>query len=169
MADRTSWWLKTSSSEIDRSKSKTWRYSRSIRPTSRFPNTPVQSAQCTFLRVESFRYCAKWLARYKKGARERTYLASNDERAKENTFAGPLLECNLEVGLGAVDVHESDQERRDRHLCASEDIGHKGGERAVVGVAREGPPTLRRGRTPHCIVDCVCHSVDDILCGLGCE
>lgn len=90
-------------------------------------------------------------------------LASNDERAKENTFAGPLLECNLEVGLGAVDVHESDQERRDRHLCASEDIGRKGGERAVVGVAREGPPTLGRGRTPHCIVDCVCHSVDDIL------
>lgn len=90
-------------------------------------------------------------------------LASNDERAKEDTFAGPLLERNLQVGLGAVDVHESDQQRRDRYLRASEHIVHKCGERAVVRVAGQGAPTLRRGRTPHCIVDRVCHGVNDIL------
>lgn len=34
----------------------TSKYSRSIRPTSRLPKTPVQSAQCTFFSVESLRY-----------------------------------------------------------------------------------------------------------------
>lgn len=99
-----------------------------------------------------------------RGSQKGTYLASNDERAKEDTFAGPLLERNLQVGLGAVDVHESDQQRRDGYLRASEHIVHKRGERAVVRVAGQRAPTLRRGRTPHCIVDRVCHGVNDILC-----
>ena len=55
-AESPSWWLKMSSSTTPSSKSSTSRSSRSMRPTSRFPKTPVQSAQWTFLSVESLRY-----------------------------------------------------------------------------------------------------------------
>jgi len=51
-----SWCSITSSSVMLSSKSSTSRNSRSIRPMSRLPNTPVHTAQCTFLSDESFRY-----------------------------------------------------------------------------------------------------------------
>lgn len=56
VSDRQWCRLRISSSETRRSKSRTSRNSRSILPTSRFPNTPVHSAQCTFFNVESLRY-----------------------------------------------------------------------------------------------------------------
>jgi hypothetical protein len=55
-ADRPSWWARRSSSAMLSSKSSTSRNSRSMRPTSRLPKTPVHSAQCTFFSVESLRY-----------------------------------------------------------------------------------------------------------------
>ena len=56
-----SWCARMSSSVMRSSKSSTSRNSRSIRPMSRFPKTPVQSAQWTFLSVESLVYCEKRL------------------------------------------------------------------------------------------------------------
>ena len=54
-----SWCTRMSSSVIRSSKSSTSRNSRSIRPTSRLLNNPVQRDQCTFFRVESFKYCER--------------------------------------------------------------------------------------------------------------
>jgi len=58
-AIRPSWWLKKSSSATLSSKSRTSRNSRSMRPTSRLPKTPVHNAQWTFFKVESLRYCTR--------------------------------------------------------------------------------------------------------------
>lgn len=102
------------------------------------------------------------LARYK-AELQMAYLAGNDERTKKDTFAGPLLEGDLEVGFCAVDVYESDQQRGDRYLGTSEDIGHKGGEGAVERVARGGAATLGGGWPAHSVVDRVYYGVNDIL------
>lgn len=55
-AERLSWWLRRSLSVMPSSKSRTSRNSRSMRPTSRLPKTPVHKAQWTFFSVESFKY-----------------------------------------------------------------------------------------------------------------
>ena len=77
-AKRLSWWPKMSSSTIPSSKSSTLRNSRSTRPTSRLPKTPVQSAQWTFLSVESLRYwgCQPHISSMKSQQRICTLLAS---------------------------------------------------------------------------------------------
>ena len=59
-SSRPWWWLNKSASEMPSSKLSTSKYSRSIRPTSRLPKTPVQRAQCTFFKVESFKYCTQY-------------------------------------------------------------------------------------------------------------
>ncbi|KAJ6531036.1 hypothetical protein B0H19DRAFT_1190093 [Mycena capillaripes] len=51
-----SWCASRSDSPTPSSQSSTSKNSRSIRPTSRFPNTPVHSAQWTFFSVESLVY-----------------------------------------------------------------------------------------------------------------
>lgn len=60
-SSRPLWWLSKSASEMPSWKLSTSKYSRSMRPTSRLPKTPVQRAQCTFFSVESFRYCDGWM------------------------------------------------------------------------------------------------------------
>jgi hypothetical protein len=37
-------------------------------------------------------------------------LGSHDKGAKEDAFAGPILECNLEVALGTLDVGEGKED-----------------------------------------------------------
>ena len=69
--------------------------------------------------VESFRYCEE-------GREESvyesmtsmvsTYLVGEDECAEEDALVGPLLEGDLDVGLGTLDVDEGDQEGGDLDL-----------------------------------------------------
>ena len=86
------WWLRMSASVMPSSKSRTSRYSRSMRPTSRLPKTPVQSAQWTFLSVESFKYCkGEWAieAERRGGANvltlEATMMAPRKTRSKAHS------------------------------------------------------------------------------------
>ena len=60
--------------------------------------------------------------KYDEVEREMTYLVSEDECAKEDTLIGPLLQCNLEMGLGPVDVDEGDEESWDLDLCLLDDV-----------------------------------------------
>lgn len=58
----------------------------------------------------------------------KTYLVRNDESAKEDALAGPLLECDLEVGLCAVDVCEGDEECGDLDLRLVDHVCDEVGE-----------------------------------------
>ena len=58
-------------------------------------------------------------------SQEATYLVGKNQTTQEDTFAGPLLKGNLQMGLGAVDVDEHDQNDWEFDLCLLEDIGNK--------------------------------------------
>lgn len=94
-----SWCAITSSSVMFSSKSRTSKNSRSIRPISRLPNTPVQIAQCTFFSDESFKYYEKGeeveSGSISKFGCKDAYFAGYDDSAKENALIGPLFEGNV--------------------------------------------------------------------------
>ena len=58
-------------------------------------------------------------------SQEATNLVGKNQTTQEDTFAGPLLKGNLQMGLGAVDVDEHDQNDWEFDLCHLEDIGNK--------------------------------------------
>ena len=58
-------------------------------------------------------------------SQEATNLVGKNQTTQEDTFAGPLLKGNLQMGLGAVDVDEHDQNDWEFDLCLLEDIGNK--------------------------------------------
>ena len=51
-----------------------------------------------------------------------TYLVGEDECAEEDALVGPLLEGDLDVWLGTLDVYEGDEEGRNLDLCLVEDV-----------------------------------------------
>ena len=58
-------------------------------------------------------------------SQEATNLVGKNQTTQEDTFAGPLFKGNLQMGLGAVDVDEHDQNDWEFDLCLLEDIGNK--------------------------------------------
>lgn len=71
------------------------------------------------------------------GSGRGTYLVRDNEGAEEDALAGPLLECDLEMGLGAVDVGKGDEEGGDLDLGLVDHVCHEGGELGMLGVPRE--------------------------------
>ena len=65
------------------------------------------------------------------------HLVRKDECAEEDPLIGPLLERDLNVGLGPVDVDEGNEDGRDLDLCLVDDVGHELEEFSVFRVARE--------------------------------
>ena len=58
-------------------------------------------------------------------SQEAAYLVGKNQTTQEDTLAGPLLKGNLQMGLGAVDVDEHDQNDWEFDLCLLKDIGNK--------------------------------------------
>ena len=50
------------------------------------------------------------------------YLVGKNESTEEDALVGPLLERDLDVGLGPVDVDEGDKDGRDLDLCLLDDV-----------------------------------------------
>ena len=65
-----------------------------------------------------------------------TYLVSKNESTKEDALIGPLLEGNLEMRLGAVDVDEGNEEGRDLDLRLVEDVSDELEELGVFRMTR---------------------------------
>ena len=57
------------------------------------------------------------------------YLACDDEGAKEYSFVGPLFECDVEVGLGPIEIDERGQDDRHFYFGPDEDVVDHRGER----------------------------------------
>jgi hypothetical protein len=55
-------------------------------------------------------------------------LACDNEGAKEYPFVGPLFECDVEVGLGPVEVDECGQDDRHFYFGPDKDVTDHGGE-----------------------------------------
>ena len=88
--------------------------------------------------VESFRYCEE--AREESGyeamtSMVSTYLVGEDECAEEDALVGPLLEGDLDVGLGTLDVDEGDKEGRYFDFCLVENVSDELEELGVFRVA----------------------------------
>lgn len=149
------------------SKSSTSSISRSTRPMSLLRNIPVQTAQCTFFNVLSFKYCEKeCVVSYCIGAHENdTNLGSDDECPEEDTFESPLLKSDLEVWPRSVDVYEGCEESGHGDLCASEDVLDECGELGVFRTPGHSSGLWVMPCGPgHCIVDCFDDGVYDIIC-----
>lgn len=134
-----SWCPMISFSVMLSSKSSTSRNSRSIRPISRLPNTPVHTAQCTFLSDESFRYY-RWFiyeSRRSTSARWEAYLAGDDKCAQEYAFVGPLFEGNVEMGFCPVQVDKGGQDDGNFNFSPGEDIVDHNIEGRALGVPRK--------------------------------
>ena len=58
-----------------------------------------------------------------------TYLGRNDQGTEEDPLVCPLLESDVEMGAGAVEVGEGGEDHWQLNLCASENIVDEGGER----------------------------------------
>lgn len=56
------------------------------------------------------------------------YLAGDDKRAKEDSLVGPLLERDVEMGFGPVEVDEGGQDGGYFYFCADEDVADHGRE-----------------------------------------
>jgi hypothetical protein len=131
-AERPSWWLSRSASATLSSKSKTSRNSRSMRPTSRLPKTPVQRAQCTFFSVESLRY---WINGVRIDTRktrlECSHLGRNNNCSEKDPLKCPFLEGDVEMWLGSVDVYQSSKDGGGRHFRPGDNVVHECGELGV--------------------------------------
>ncbi|KAJ2957462.1 hypothetical protein NUW54_g14596 [Trametes sanguinea] len=64
-----------------------------------------------------------------------TYLVGEDKCAEEDALVCPLLEGDLDVWLGAVDVDEGDEEGGDLDLCLVDDVCDELEELRVFRVA----------------------------------
>lgn len=65
------------------------------------------------------------------------YLACNHYGAKKDALTRPLLERDLKMRLGSIDVDERNEDGGDSDLGTGEDIGDKGGKCGVFRAARE--------------------------------
>ena len=91
------------------------------------------------------------------------YLASYDERAKEDTFVGPFFEGDVEMWLGAIEVGQCGEDDGDFHLCALQHVAHAGGEGRALGVPRQRAPAARVGWAAQGVVDRLDDSVDEVF------
>ena len=103
-------------------------------------------------------------------AGHRTYFIRADERSEEDSLAGPLLERELEVGSGTVEVDEGAEEDRQLHAGALDDGPCERGELGVHGAAglwghrgRLVGPGGGRGAAER-EVNHVDHALDDVFC-----
>lgn len=132
-ADSPSWWLRRSSSDTLSSKSKTSRNSRSMRPTSRLPKTPVHSAQCTFFSVESFRYWEEMIRIDTGKTRlECSHLGRNNDCSEKDPLKCPFLEGDVEMWLRPVDVYQRSEDGGCRDFRAGNNVVYEGGELYVL-------------------------------------
>jgi len=65
--------------------------------------------------------CGSWF-------RNVAYLAGGDKRAKEDPLVGPLFECDVEMGLGPVEIDECGQDRGHFYFGPDEDVVDHGCE-----------------------------------------
>ena len=79
------------------------------------------------------------------------HLGRNDQGTEEDPLVCPLLESDVEMGAGAVEVGEGSEDHWQLNLCASENIVDEGGERRVVAAALESSAPC--GRVAECGVD----------------
>lgn len=91
------------------------------------------------------------------------YLARSHYGAEENAFTCPLLERDLKVGLGSIDVDERNEDGWDGDFGTGDDIGDKGSEWGVLGAARETATATGRGGAAHGVVDGIHDTVDDVF------
>jgi hypothetical protein len=101
------------------------------------------------------------VTRYRCGAE--TYFGSTHECAEEHPLQCPLLEGDVEMGLGPVDVDEGGEDHGCGDLCTGEDVRDKGGEGSELGLVGRWASPRGRGQSPHGIVDCVCDDFNHIL------
>jgi len=94
---------------------------------------------------------------------QRQYLARNHYGAKKDALTRPLLERDLKMRFGSVDIDKRNEDGGDGDLGTGEDIGDKGGKCGMFGAARESAAATRRGWTTHGIVDGINDAVDDIF------
>lgn len=58
-----------------------------------------------------------------------THLRSNNKSTEENTFASPFLECDVEMGLGALEIDKGREDNWHLNLCAFDHVVDAGSER----------------------------------------
>ena len=110
--ESSAWCARTSSSEIESSQSRTERNSRSMRPMSRLPKIPVHIAQWMFFRLLSLVYYRPGELKILDKGDKSTYLGRNDQGTEEDPLVCPLLESDVEMGAGAVEVGEGGEDHR---------------------------------------------------------
>jgi hypothetical protein len=91
-------------------------------------------------------------------------LARDDEGAKEYSFVGPLFECDVEVGLGPVEIDECGQDDRHFYFGPDEDVVDHGRECRSFVPPRDGTAAAGMRRAIESKVDSLDDRVDEVFC-----
>jgi hypothetical protein len=94
-------------------------------------------------------------------------FGSDDEGAKKDALQCPLLEGNVEVGLGPVDVYKRRQDDWGSDLRADYDVGHECRERLDLARGSGAGLVGRGGGAAHGVVNSFDDSSDNIVYDCG--
>ena len=91
------------------------------------------------------------------------YLAGHNKRAEEHPLVGPLFECDVEMGLGPVEIDECGQDDGHFYFCPDKHVVDHGCEGRSFVSSRDGTAAAGMRRAVESKVDSLDDGVNQVV------